>query len=133
MPSLARNLVDSNAMAVVAAWINSLPGTPALAPPSLNPVGGTFNGQVSITVLPPDANATHLLHADGSLPTTSSFVYAGPIVLTNSAIVHANAFEAGYNNSVAAGGTFNILPPISSLPVLSATGCSSCRCRRRRI
>jgi hypothetical protein len=112
MPPLARNLVDSNAMAVVADWINELPGTFALAPPTLNPAGGTFNGQVSITMLPPDTNATIYYTLNSSLPTTSSFAYAGPIVLTNSAIVTANAFEAGFNNSVATSGVFNILPAI---------------------
>ena len=112
MPPLARNLLDSNAMAVVAAWINGLPGTFALAPPTLNPAGGTFNGQVSISVLPPDTNTTIYYTLDGSLPTTSSFAYAGPIMLTNSVTVNANAFEAGFNNSVAASGVFTILPSI---------------------
>ena len=112
MPPLARNLVDSNAMAVVAAWINGLPGTPALSPPTLNPVGGTFNGPVNITVLSPDTNAAIYYTLNNSLPTTNSLVYTGPIVLTNSATVNANVFEAGFNNSVAASGVFTILPPI---------------------
>jgi uncharacterized repeat protein (TIGR03806 family) len=112
MPPLARNLVDTNAMAVVIAFINGLSGPPALAPPMLTPAGGTFNGPVHITVLPPDANAMIYYTVDGTLPTTNSFVYSTPIVLTNTATVSANAFENGYNNSVAAGGLFTILPPI---------------------
>ena len=46
MPPLARNLVDSNSLAVMAAWINGLPGVLALAPPVINPAGGTFQGSV---------------------------------------------------------------------------------------
>ena len=47
MPPLARNLVDTNAVQVMADWINSLGGTPALAPPTLTPFGGIFTGSVS--------------------------------------------------------------------------------------
>jgi hypothetical protein len=112
MPPLARNLVDSNGMDVVAAWINGLPGLPALAPPTLVPAGGTFNGSASVTLLPSDTNATLYYTLDGSLPNTGSLVYSGPITLTNSATLTANAFETGFNNSVAASAPFTILPTI---------------------
>ena len=112
MPPLASSLVDTNAMAVVVDFINSLAGTPALAPPVLTPSGGTNYGPVSITVQPPDTNATVYYTLDGTLPTTGSLVYSNAIVLTNTATVSANAFETGYINSVAASGLFTILPPI---------------------
>ena len=110
MPPLARNLVDSNAMAVVTAFINSLPGTPALAPPGLAPAGGLFSGPVKITVTAPDNNAAVYYTLDGSLPTTNSLLYTGAFYLTNSAVLSANAFEPGFNNSVATTGTYTILP-----------------------
>ena len=37
MPPLARQLIDSNAVSVLEGWINSLPGTPALAPVVITP------------------------------------------------------------------------------------------------
>ena len=112
MPPLASNLVDTNAMALFVNFINGLSGTPALAPPVLTPSGGTNYGPVSISVQPPDTNSTVYYTLDGTLPTTSSLVYSNAIILTNTATVSANAFETGYNNSVAASGLFTILPPI---------------------
>ncbi len=110
MPPLARNLVDTDGMAVLAAWINSLPGTPALAPPTIQPAGGTFYGLVNITLQPPVTNAALYYTLDGTLPGTNSFVYNGPFGLTSSATLKASAFATGYTNSIAAQGIFTILP-----------------------
>ena len=62
MPPLARNLIDSNAVAVMAEWINSLGGTPALAPPVLTPAPGIFTNQVTLALQPPDGLRGALLH-----------------------------------------------------------------------
>jgi hypothetical protein len=110
MPTLARNLIDTNAVAVMAAWINSLPGIPALAPPTIIPSGGTFSGPVTVTVQPPDANAAIYYTLDGTLPTTNSLFYAKSLVVNSSLTLMAKAFETNYNNSVAASALFVIQP-----------------------
>jgi autotransporter-associated beta strand protein len=111
MPPLARNLVDSNAVSVMAAWINSLGGTPALPPPTLAPSGGTFAGSVSVTAQDPATNPTTLYYTlDGTLPTTNSTLYTGPILVTNSATLNINAWAPGYVNSVVDAAQFAILP-----------------------
>jgi mono/diheme cytochrome c family protein len=110
MPPLARYLVDTNAVQVMADWINSLGGTPALPPPTLAPPGGTFEGFVNITLEPPTNGVTMYYTLDGSLPTTNSLLYTGPFTLTNSATVNANAWEPGYINSVVGFATYTILP-----------------------
>lgn len=114
MPPLARNTIDTNAVPAIAQWINSLGGTPALAPPLLSPAGGAFTNQVTLTLQPPDPNATIYYTLDGTLPTTNSLLYTGPFNLTLSATVEANAFESNYVNSVAVSGVFTIFPPLYS-------------------
>jgi mono/diheme cytochrome c family protein len=111
MPPLARLVIDTNAVNVMADWINSLSGTPALPPPTINPDGGSYNGSVSVSL---DAtNGAEIYYTlDGSLPTTNSLLYTGPFTLTNSVTVTANAWEAGYSNSVAPSALFTILPGV---------------------
>ncbi len=110
MPALARNLIDTNAVQVMGDWINSLPGTPALAPPGITPNGGSFNGSVNVVLQHPDASAMIRYTLDGTLPTNNSAVFSGAIILTNNLTVRAKAFEAGFNNSVAANAVFFIDP-----------------------
>jgi hypothetical protein len=110
MPPLARNLIDTNAVEVMADWINSFTNTPALPPPTIDPSGGTFEGFVNVTVQAPAAGVTMYYTLDGSLPTTNSQLYAGPFRLTNSATVNANAWKPGYIDSVVGTAQYTILP-----------------------
>ncbi|HXU75398.1 MAG TPA: chitobiase/beta-hexosaminidase C-terminal domain-containing protein, partial [Methylomirabilota bacterium] len=112
MPQLARNLVDTNAVSVIDDWINSLPGTPALAPPSLTPTGGLFAASANVVLSHPDTNAILRYTLDNTLPTSSSAIYTGPLTLTNNVVLQAKAFEAGFNDSVAVSGVFIVRPPI---------------------
>jgi hypothetical protein len=110
MPPLARNLIDTNAVQVFTDWINSLPGIPALAPPTITPNGGTFLPSVSVALQSTNNNAILYYTLDGSLPTTNSFLYSAPFVLTGNATVTANAFETNFYNSVAASALFLVQP-----------------------
>jgi uncharacterized repeat protein (TIGR03806 family) len=110
MPTLARNLVDTNAVQVMADWINSLPGTPAQAPPTFSPNGGNYFTTISVMLLAPDTNATIYYTLDGTLPTTNSLAYASPFNLTSNATVAASAWRTGYVNSVAATAVFFVSP-----------------------
>ncbi|HEY4414892.1 MAG TPA: chitobiase/beta-hexosaminidase C-terminal domain-containing protein [Verrucomicrobiae bacterium] len=111
MPNLARNLIDTNAVQVMADWINSLPGTlPALAPPVITPNGGSYVASVNVTLSAPNTNAMIYYTLDGSLPTTNSLRYTGPFNLNDNAIISANDFAANYNDSVAATALFQVEP-----------------------
>jgi mono/diheme cytochrome c family protein len=110
MPKLARNIIDTNAVQVVADWINSLPGTPALPPPTITPSGGNFNQTVTVTMQGSDPNAKIYYTTDGTLPTSNSSLYSTPLVLTSNMLLTANEFETNYVNSVAASASFVIQP-----------------------
>jgi autotransporter-associated beta strand protein len=110
MPPLARNLIDTNAVQVFTDWINSLPGTPALAPASITPTGGTFTRLVNVTLQSPDPTAAIYYTLDSSLPTTNSLLYTGAFNLFNSATVTASAFKANFVNSASVNAAFNIQP-----------------------
>ena len=111
-----RNLIDTNAVAVMAAWINSLPGIPALAPPTITPNGGTFTSLVNILLQAPDTNATIYYTLDATLPTTNALLYLAPFTLGSNATVTACAFETNYNNSVAASALFLVQPLLFTGP-----------------
>jgi hypothetical protein len=110
MPPLARNLIDTNAVQVLTDWINSLPGTPALAPAAINPNGGAFAASVSVTLQSPDPNATIYYTLDGSLPTSNSLHYSGAFTLFTNATVTASAFETNFVNSASVSAAFAIQP-----------------------
>jgi len=110
MPPLARSVIDTNAVQVMSDWINSLPGTPALAPPTITPNGGAFFSKVNVTLQSPDPNATLYYTLDGTRPTTNSFQYTGVFSLSSNATVSANAFETNFINSVAASTSFFVQP-----------------------
>ena len=110
MPPIARQLIDSNAVSVMEDWINSLPGTPAQAPPTIAPNGGNFVYKVNIGLTNADSNATIYYTLDGTTPTISSLLYSTPFDLKSNAVVTASAFRSGYINSLASSAAFFIDP-----------------------
>jgi hypothetical protein len=123
MPTLSRNLIDTNAVQVITDWINSLPGTPALAPPTITPNGGAFIPSVTVTLQAPNTNAALYYTLDGTLPTANSFLYSAPLLLTNSVTLTANAFETNFNNSVGASALFVVQPGLMlTSPGISTNG-----------
>jgi hypothetical protein len=108
MPPLGRNVVDTNGVQLLADWINSLPGVPALAPPSVAPAGGQFDLPVSVALNHPEAGVILRYTLDDSLPTVDSPVYTGPFLLRTNAILQVKAFETGFNESVASTALFTV-------------------------
>ncbi len=78
----------------VSATYHFIAGTPTLDPPPGNLAGGTT---VTITSVTPGVHIYYTL--DGSDPTDTSPIYAGPISLAASATVKAIAVAPGYKDS----------------------------------
>ena len=97
-------------------WINSLGGTPALAPPSITPAGGSFVNSASVTLQTNNGGAAVYYTLDGTLPTTGAILYAAPFLVTSNLIVTASAFASGYINSFASTAQFAIQPLLFTSP-----------------
>jgi hypothetical protein len=65
------------------------------AMPEAAPAGGVFTNEVRVTLTSPNVGAVIRYTLDGSMPTATSAVYTAEIVIQNSTIVRAKAFEPG--------------------------------------
>ncbi len=101
MPPLAHNQLDRQAVTLLRQWIESLPGPPVLAPPTISPHGGNYRQPVEVN-LKGESGANIRYTLDGTVPTTSDPLYQGPIKLTGPTIVRAKAFKAGFTKSITA-------------------------------
>ena len=94
---------------------------PAAAAPTLSPNGGSYFGSVSVSMQTATSGAAIYYSTDGSVPTQSSTLYAGPFTLTSSAIVKAKAFKSGYTGSNETSASFTVAAALSAT-VLGQTG-----------
>ena len=101
MPPLARNTIDERGMALLRAWIESLPGPPVLPPVEISPAGGHFAVPVTV-VLKSEPGAVIYYTMDGTVPGTSDLLYQQPVQLSGPTILRARAFKPGSTRSITA-------------------------------
>ncbi len=76
--------------------VGNVPGYPGISvKPEFSRPGGVFTGTISVTLSSSSAQAAIRYTLDRSDPTASSTLYAGPIVLSASAMLRARTFESG--------------------------------------
>jgi uncharacterized repeat protein (TIGR03806 family) len=108
MPPIDRQTIDEHGVALMQEWIDSMPGRAVLAPPVIEPAGGTFNKPVEIRLTDAQGDAEIRYTLDGSAPGPSDARYDKPIVLTGPAVLRARAFKDGFTRSITAQEVFVI-------------------------
>ena len=81
---------------------------PAVPTPTFSPAPGTYPAPFDVTISDSLSGAVVYDTTDGTIPTTASNQYGGPIHIGGTTTLQALAIAAGYNNSSVARGTFTI-------------------------
>jgi hypothetical protein len=116
-PSMSASSVTS------AGYVVNLNAAPT---PTFSPNGGTYASPQQVTISDTLAGANIYYTLDGSVPTTSSTLYTGPVAISQSLTLNAIAAATGYTNSGVASALYVIeptvpVPTIASLSPTSAT------------
>ena len=115
-----------SAMAIAAGFGNSLvtSGTytvrgPQAAAPAFSPSPGAYTSAQAVSLADITTGAKIYYTRDGSIPTTSSPVYAAPITVSSSEIISAIAGGPGFTSSPVASASYSIAVPAASSPTFS--------------
>jgi uncharacterized repeat protein (TIGR03806 family) len=100
MPPIDRETIDEQGVALLRAWINSMPGRPVLDPPLIEPAGGTYEKPVEIRLTEAQPGADIRYTLDGSVPGPSDRRYEKPFMLSGPAVVRTRAFKDGFTRSI---------------------------------
>lgn len=92
-----------------------------VATPVFLTAGGTYYGDINVTLTCTTSNATIRYTTNGTNPTSTSNVYTGPIKITNTTTIKAYATATGMKDSSIANTTYTISVPVN-LPTHILTG-----------
>jgi Legume lectin domain/Chitobiase/beta-hexosaminidase C-terminal domain/Bacterial lectin len=95
--------------------------TTSAAMPSFLPAPGTYTSTQTVALSDATPGATIYYTTNGTAPTTSSTVYAGPITVGTTQTIQAIATATGFNTSGTAAGAYTITLPAST-PLIAPAG-----------
>jgi hypothetical protein len=82
--------------------------TPTVATPVLSPGGGTYSSPQTVTITEATPGASLYYTTDGTVPSRSSPLYTGPIVISQSLVLKVLGAETGYYTSAMAAAAYTI-------------------------
>ncbi|MBY0495295.1 MAG: chitobiase/beta-hexosaminidase C-terminal domain-containing protein, partial [Cyanobacteria bacterium] len=91
-------------------------------PPLFSPAGGTFPGQVSVSLATPTPNAVIRYTIGGADPTASDPLFTSPIAIAVSTTIKARAFRSGMTPSAVSAATYTIGGGTLAAPVATPPG-----------
>ena len=103
---------DETATQNVLSWTYVVPAGNVAAAPTFSPAAGTYSTPQSVTISDTTAGTTIYYTTNGTMPTTSSTVYSGPIAVSATETIEAIAVETGYSNSAVATAAYTITPQL---------------------
>ena len=91
-------------------WFYLLPSSPGtinleanihnkLSLPSVSINGGFYNSSLNVAITSPDSGISIRYTVDGTIPTTNSLLYSGPVQIDSTLIIKIRAFKEGYKES----------------------------------
>ncbi len=110
--SAVATLNSQSSQVGVAAYVIGQVNT-SVAAPTFSLAAGTYTSPQTVSLADTTDNATIYYTTDGSMPTSSSTAYAGPINVTTSETISAIAIAAGVSSPVVTA-TYTIAPPVAT-------------------
>jgi hypothetical protein len=102
---------------------------PVVGTPTFSPAAGTYTSEQSVAIFDATSGATIFYTTNGTVPTTSSTQYTGPITVSSTEKIEAVAVDAGETRSAVASGTYTMTPvgvgvgsQMTCLPLQSVPG-----------